>query len=63
MTALETERSEIQAKLASSDLYESGRSEQIATLVRRQGQLTQEIEALEEAWLETHAALEAAEAD
>jgi ATP-binding cassette subfamily F protein 3 len=63
IATLETERTDIQAKLADPDLYESGRSEQIADLVRRQGQLGQDIAVLEEAWLETHAALEAAEAD
>ncbi|MEO6690208.1 MAG: ATP-binding cassette domain-containing protein [Dokdonella sp.] len=63
IAALETERSDAQARLADPALYESGRSDQIADLVRRQGQLTQDIGVLEEAWLETHAALEAAEAD
>ncbi|MEO5561555.1 MAG: ATP-binding cassette domain-containing protein [Dokdonella sp.] len=63
MATLESERTDVQSRLADPALYESGRSDQIADLVRRQGQLTQDIGVLEEAWLETHAALEAAEAE
>ncbi|MEO5624525.1 MAG: ATP-binding cassette domain-containing protein, partial [Dokdonella sp.] len=63
MAALEDERTDVQSRLADPALYESGRSDQIADLVRRQGQLTQDIGVLEEAWLETHAALEAADSD
>jgi ATP-binding cassette subfamily F protein 3 len=62
IAGLESERSRIQAELADPDLYESGRSDQIAGLVRRQGQLTQEIATLEEEWLEAHAALDAVSA-
>jgi hypothetical protein len=44
-------------------LYEAARSGNVAALVRRQGEISQEIDALEEAWLEAHAALDAVEAD
>ncbi|MEO7325549.1 MAG: ATP-binding cassette domain-containing protein [Dokdonella sp.] len=63
IAALENERSDVQARLADPSLYESSRSDEIADLVRRQGQLTQDIGVLEEAWLDTHAALEAADTD
>jgi ATP-binding cassette subfamily F protein 3 len=61
MAALETERSGIQTELADPALYESGSGDRIAALVRRQGELAQDIAALEEAWLEAHEALEGAE--
>jgi len=61
IVALEAERATVQAGLADPALYESGGGERIAGLVRLQGQLGQDIAALEEAWLEAHAALELAE--
>jgi ATP-binding cassette subfamily F protein 3 len=55
---LEAQRAVIQTELGDPALYESGRGDQVADLVRRQGQLTQDIAALEEAWFDAHAALE-----
>jgi len=55
---LEAHRAVIQAELGDPVLYESGRGDQVADLVRRQGQLTQDIAALEEAWFDAHTALE-----
>jgi ATP-binding cassette subfamily F protein 3 len=60
IAALESERAGIQAELADPALYERG-GERIAGLVRRQGELAQDIAALEDAWLEAHEALEGAE--
>ncbi|GAA0705267.1 ABC-F family ATP-binding cassette domain-containing protein [Dokdonella soli] len=60
IATLESERAGVQAELADPALYESGRGDRVADLVRRQGQFAQDIAALEDAWLEAHAALEAA---
>ncbi|MEO7064700.1 MAG: ATP-binding cassette domain-containing protein [Dokdonella sp.] len=57
----EAQRASVQAELADPALYESGRGDRVAELVRRQGQLAQEIGMLEEAWLEAHDALDHAE--
>ncbi len=62
IATLETERASVQTELADPALYEGG-GNRIAELVRRQGQLAQEIAALEDAWLDAHAALEAAAQD
>jgi len=63
IATLEVERSGIRNELADPGFYESGRSGNVAALVRRQGEISQEIDALEEAWLEAHAALDAVEAE
>ncbi len=57
----EAQRASVQAELADPALYESGRGDRVAELVRSQGQLAQEIGMLEEAWLEAHDALDHAE--
>ncbi|MEO7062835.1 MAG: ATP-binding cassette domain-containing protein [Dokdonella sp.] len=62
IATLETERASVQTELADPALYEGG-GNRIAELVRRQGQLSQEIAKLEDAWLDAHAALEAAAQD
>ena len=61
MAALEAERTQVQTELADPTLYETGKGDLVADKVRRQGQLTQEIATLEEAWLEAHEALDLAE--
>jgi ATP-binding cassette subfamily F protein 3 len=63
LAALEAQRSAIQAELADPALYEGAAGERIADLVRRQGTLTEQIGALEDAWLEAHAALDGAMLD
>ena len=61
MAALDAERAGIQAELADPALYEGGRGDLVADLVRRQGRLAQDMAALEDAWLDAHAALELVE--
>ncbi|MGN6520255.1 MAG: ATP-binding cassette domain-containing protein [Dokdonella sp.] len=61
LAALEAERSGLERELADPALYAAADGTAVATRVRRQGQLALEIDALEQAWLEAHAAIEAAE--
>ena len=58
IATLEAQRAVIQTELGDPALYANGRGNQVADLVRRQGQLAQDIAALEEAWFDAHAALE-----
>jgi len=60
LAALEGERSGLQRELADPALYAAADGAAVAARVRRQGQLAQEIDALEQAWLDAHAAIEAA---
>ncbi|MEO7430462.1 MAG: ATP-binding cassette domain-containing protein [Dokdonella sp.] len=62
IAVLENERNRLRDELADPALYESARSASVAALVRRQGEISQEIATLEDAWLEAHTALDAAEA-
>ncbi len=62
IAALEAERAGVQTELADPTLYEGGGG-RVAELVRRQGQLAQQIATSEEAWLDAHAALDAAAQD
>ena len=57
----QTERTRIEVRLADPLTYTTVTGESIAELTRRQGQLVQEIGTLEGAWLQAHAALDAAE--
>jgi ATP-binding cassette subfamily F protein 3 len=61
LATLETERAVLQQELADPQLYTSANGAGVATRVRRQGELAQEIAKLEEAWLDAHSALESAE--
>jgi ATP-binding cassette subfamily F protein 3 len=61
IAVLESERAGVQTELADPALYAGGNGDRIAGLVRRQGQLATEIAALEDAWLDAHAALESAQ--
>jgi ATP-binding cassette subfamily F protein 3 len=63
LAALEGERSGLERELADPALYAAADGAAVAARVRRQGQLAQEIDALEQAWLDAHAALDAATAD
>jgi ATP-binding cassette subfamily F protein 3 len=58
---LQAERTQIDAKLAESDLYDRERAADLRQLTERRAQLSLETEALEEQWLEAGAALEGAE--
>jgi len=61
LAALEDERSAVHAELADPAIY-AGVGGHIAGLVRRQGEIAQQIAALEQTWLDTQAAIEAADA-
>jgi ATP-binding cassette subfamily F protein 3 len=52
----------VQQQLADEALYEADAGEKLTALLRREGELRGETEALEEAWLEAEAALEEAAA-
>ena len=60
LAMLEGERSAVHAELADPAIY-AGVGEHVAGLVRRQGELAQQIDALEQAWLDMHAAIEVAD--
>jgi len=53
----------LQAKLADGDLYAQNAGTELADLLKQEGQLKRELEALESEWLEQQEALEALEAN
>jgi ATP-binding cassette subfamily F protein 3 len=53
----------LQAKLADGDLYAQNAGTELADLLKQEGQLKRELEALESQWLEQQEALEALEAN
>ncbi|HEU4663147.1 MAG TPA: ATP-binding cassette domain-containing protein [Dokdonella sp.] len=63
LAALEAERTDLERELADPALYAMADGAAVAARVRRQGQLAQEIGALEQAWLDAQTAIEAAAAD
>lgn len=59
METLQVELSALENALADNSLYDSENKAQLQTLVLRQGEIQQELEGLEEQWLEKQEALEA----
>ncbi|WP_110597788.1 ABC-F family ATP-binding cassette domain-containing protein [Salinicola lusitanus] len=55
--------SALDARLADPDIYDAGRKEELAKLVREQGERQAEVEALESEWMAAEEALEALEAE
>jgi len=58
MTRSEAEMQDLQARLADPSLYEDDQQEELPVLLKREGELRQLTEALEERWLETQEALD-----
>jgi ATP-binding cassette subfamily F protein 3 len=58
MSKMESELHSVQALLADSDLYSQTRKDELADLLKREGQLKTQSDELEEAWLEQHDELE-----
>ena len=54
----QSEKAQLDERLADTELYEASQRALLQDLLKRQGELTQTIEAGEERWLELHAALE-----
>ncbi|MBI3775587.1 MAG: ATP-binding cassette domain-containing protein [Gammaproteobacteria bacterium] len=63
MTCLTAQRARIDSELAQSDLYTDNNKQKLKALLLEQAQTQQELTAVEEAWLDACAALEAAEHD
>ncbi len=61
MSTAETELHNVQALLADGDLYSQTRKDELADLLKREGQLKTQSEELEEAWLEQQDELESLE--
>jgi ATP-binding cassette subfamily F protein 3 len=58
MSAVEAEQAELQTRLSDTTLYSEGRKQDLADLLRREGELKARATELEEAWLEQQQALE-----
>jgi ATP-binding cassette subfamily F protein 3 len=58
MAKLNAQKSEIDGKLAGSEIYESSRKEELKTLLTDQAYCVKELEQLEAEWLEQQEALE-----
>ncbi|MFN2328016.1 MAG: ABC-F family ATP-binding cassette domain-containing protein [Chromatocurvus sp.] len=58
MARSETEMQALQARLADPSLYEDDQQEELPVLLKREGELRQLTESLEERWLETQEALD-----
>jgi ATP-binding cassette subfamily F protein 3 len=58
MSKTESELHKVQALLADSDLYSQTRKDELADLLKREGQIKVQSDELEEAWLEHHDELE-----
>jgi len=58
MSAVEAEQAELQTRLGDTSLYSEGRKQDLADLLRREGELKARATQLEEAWLEQQQALE-----
>ena len=58
MQALDVEKRELEAWLASADAYEEGNKEQLLAMLERQGDLTWQLARAEEQWLELQRQLE-----
>lgn len=58
MSKIETELHDVQALLADGDLYSQTRKDELADLLKREGQLKTQSDELEEAWLEQQDELE-----
>jgi ATP-binding cassette, subfamily F, member 3 len=58
LNALETERQELEAWLASEDAYAENNKERLLVVLERQGDLTWQLARVESAWLELQAKLE-----
>jgi len=58
MSAVEAEQAEVQQQLGDTDLYGESRKQDLADLLRREGELKTKAAALEEDWLEQQQALE-----
>jgi ATP-binding cassette subfamily F protein 3 len=55
--------SALEARLADPDIYDAARKDELARLVREQGELQAEVEQLESDWMAAEEALEAVEAE
>ena len=58
MSAVETEQAAVQTRLSDTDLYSEGRKQDLAALLKREGELKARAVQLEETWLEQQEALE-----
>jgi ATP-binding cassette subfamily F protein 3 len=58
MAKLETEKKDLEARLADPAFYATGNAAEIQAAVRRSGEVTALLAADEERWLEIHAELE-----
>jgi len=58
MAEVEIEQAELQARLSDTDLYSAGRKDDLAALLKREGELKARAELLEDTWLEQQQALE-----
>jgi ATP-binding cassette subfamily F protein 3 len=58
MSAVEAEQAELQTQLGDTSLYSDGRKQDLADLLRREGELKARATQLEEAWLEQQQTLE-----
>ncbi len=59
MSAVEAEQADLQTRLSDTDLYLEGRKQDLANLLKREGELKARASQLEETWLEQQEALEA----
>ena len=62
LTALESQRAKLEAQLADPSFYETSSAADVRDKVAERGQLAVQIAAIEDAWLEAQAEVEAAEA-
>ena len=58
MSAVETEQAAVQTRLSDTDLYSEGRKQDLAALLKREGELKARAVQLEDTWLEQQEALE-----
>jgi ATP-binding cassette subfamily F protein 3 len=58
LSAVAAEQADIQSRLGETDLYSEGRKQDLANLLRREGELKAAVAQLEEAWLEQQQAME-----
>ena len=58
LAEMEAEQAELQARLSDTDLYSAARKDDLAALLKREGELKARAELLEETWLEQQQAME-----